>query len=389
MYDFLSRLSASLARRLEQPINSLQQNFDNQSAAINSRLDRLIDELSYSREAPPPSLLQRPPTTGSNKLAVPEPYSTLDLDADISLIEQFSFDWSAHALEYPESLGKLRIAAQRLLPMLLESAQDSTTFSLSAPERLRRIGDDVACLARRPLFYPDMFQGVALLPDGNFEALSSAEAQHIRASGLLGPEDRAAVREVYEKLFQGCTAPLKVVEIGSAAGRGSTRIAGEYVKRTHGTLYCIDPYNDPAWGTKNYFAFLANLQIFDLESTVVPLRCFSVEAAALFDDGSLDAAFIDGSHIYPNVLADIDAYLPKIRKGGYIFGHDLHDVPSRFDRDELLRNSDRNNTKVSYKNSEGHLETVDAHSGVILAVQDRFGDDVRIYPGSVVWSRQV
>jgi predicted O-methyltransferase YrrM len=389
MYNFLSRLSASLARRLEQPINSLQQRFDSQSAAINSRLDRLIEELSRSRSAPPPSLLQRPTTTGPNKLAVSGPYSTLDLDADISLIEQFSLDWSANASDYPESLGKLRSAAQRLLPMLLESTQNLTTFSLSAPERLRRIGDDVACLARRPLFYPDMFHGVTLLPDGTFKHLSNAETQHIRASGLLGPDDRAAVREVYENLLQGCTGPLEVIEIGSAAGRGSTRIAGEYVKRTGGTLYCIDPYNDPAWGTKNYFAFLANLQIFDLGSTVVPLRSFSVEAAALFDNGTLDAVFVDGSHIYPNVLADIDAYLPKIRKGGYIFGHDLHDVPSRFDRDELLRNSNRNNTKVSYKTFEGDLEIVDAHPGVILAVQDRFGDDVRIYPGSVVWSRQV
>jgi hypothetical protein len=73
----------------------------------------------------------------------------------------------------------------------------------------------------------------------------------------------------------------------------------------------------------------------------------------LFDDGSHDAAFIDGGHSYSNVLADIDAYLPKIRKKGIMFGHDLHDLPSRLDRRELLNVSDLNHAEVTYITSDG------------------------------------
>jgi predicted O-methyltransferase YrrM len=141
---------------------------------------------------------------------------------------------------------------------------------------------------------------------------------------------------------------LRVVEIGSAVGAGSTRIGGKFVKRSGGTLYCVDSW--PHW---MYLAFIGNLRVLDLEATVVPIRSPSADAAVLFDDGSLDAAFIDGGHSYSNVLADIDAYLPKIRKKGIMFGHDLHDLPSRLDRRELLNVSDLNHAEVTYITSDG------------------------------------
>lgn len=43
--------------------------------------------------------------------------------------------------------------------------------------------------------------------------------------------------------------------------------------------------------------------------------------------GGLDFVFIDGHHEYSQVLKDIVNYLPKIRKGGIIAGHDYIQVP--------------------------------------------------------------
>lgn len=54
------------------------------------------------------------------------------------------------------------------------------------------------------------------------------------------------------------------------------------------------------------------------------LRSKSVDAARLFEDGSLDFVYIDADHRYEPVLRDLQAWLPKVRKGGIIAGHDFH-----------------------------------------------------------------
>lgn len=48
----------------------------------------------------------------------------------------------------------------------------------------------------------------------------------------------------------------------------------------------------------------------------------SVDAAKEFKDGSLDAVYLDGNHRYEFVVADLYAWIPKLRKGGIISGHD-------------------------------------------------------------------
>lgn len=49
----------------------------------------------------------------------------------------------------------------------------------------------------------------------------------------------------------------------------------------------------------------------------------SDDAVARFDDESLDFVFIDGLHTYEQVLKDCQNYYPKIKKGGFIIGHDF------------------------------------------------------------------
>jgi hypothetical protein len=358
MLKILKKLTAFLTQNRNQRDRVLQENVANRRTAINVKPEERMSKLYVGADS--------------------------DFIADIELVARFCQDWQANAYAYRQTLGDLRRAARRLLPILVEPAADESLISHEGMKRLQNIEEEIICLARQPLYFPEMFHGVTLRPDGSFSPLSHGDAIHLRAGGLLGIQDRVAIGDMYKRIFRNRSSPLRVVEIGSAVGGGSTQIAGEIVKQSGGTLYCIDE-----WAGSMYFAFLANMRIHDLEATIVPIRSSSVNAAVLFDDGSLDAVFVDGNHIYPNVLADIDAYLPKIRKNGFMFGHDLYDIPSRFDRRELLSVSSKNNTEVNYTKSEGEVQRLDVHPGVILAVQDRFGDEVELFPGSVVWAKQV
>ncbi len=56
---------------------------------------------------------------------------------------------------------------------------------------------------------------------------------------------------------------------------------------------------------------------------------WSTEVAASVPDGTLDMVFLDADHSYEGVRDDIAAWLPKVRKGGWIGGHDYgNDEPA-------------------------------------------------------------
>lgn len=65
------------------------------------------------------------------------------------------------------------------------------------------------------------------------------------------------------------------------------------------------------------------LAVFGDRSEVWRLR--STEAAERLADASLDFVYIDARHDYPAVLEDLAAWVPKVRPGGIVAGHDYLD----------------------------------------------------------------
>ena len=58
------------------------------------------------------------------------------------------------------------------------------------------------------------------------------------------------------------------------------------------------------------------------------IRALSVDAAQTIPDHLLDFVYIDAEHRYFGIKSDIDAWLPKVKPGGIIGGHD-YDYPIR------------------------------------------------------------
>ena len=52
------------------------------------------------------------------------------------------------------------------------------------------------------------------------------------------------------------------------------------------------------------------------------IRKTSLDVVKEFSDESLDFIFLDASHDFDSVFADISSWFPKIKKGGIFMGHD-------------------------------------------------------------------
>lgn len=88
-----------------------------------------------------------------------------------------------------------------------------------------------------------------------------------------------------------------------------------------------------AEGGRGYVAHDLNGYFLSLEKTIIDrgwadraflARTTTVEAAANVADYSFDFVFLDADHTYAGVSADIDAWLPKVRPGGMMLGHDYN-----------------------------------------------------------------
>ena len=66
--------------------------------------------------------------------------------------------------------------------------------------------------------------------------------------------------------------------------------------------------------------FLHNIS--SVKDVINVIRQPSIEASKNYKDNSLDFVFIDAAHDYGNVCADINVWLPKVKRGAILAGHD-------------------------------------------------------------------
>jgi predicted O-methyltransferase YrrM len=123
----------------------------------------------------------------------------------------------------------------------------------------------------------------------------------------------------------GFTRPFIMVEIGSFAGES----AEIFLEFNPETLYCVDPWTDYVTKQENAKPALAET-VFDqrLQRWLTDGKCVVKvkESGLVFAEQirrrSIDIVYIDAIHTYKAVSADIQAWLPCIKHGGWIAGHD-------------------------------------------------------------------
>ena len=165
-------------------------------------------------------------------------------------------------------------------------------------------------------------------------------------------------QKMMELIYQ--THPKVCVEIGVFGGSSiyPTVCALRFLKG--GIVYAIDPWsneeclvgyepNDPHyhwWKRVNlekvYQNFTTTLIYCDFTKFCTVLRMNSQEALFQFADESIDILHIDGNHSDQVALMDVQLYLPKVKKGGYIWFDDPHWDSSTKPIEFLMANCSQN-----------------------------------------------
>jgi GT2 family glycosyltransferase len=164
-----------------------------------------------------------------------------------------------------------------------------------------------------------------LVVDGKGKEMVDVTDQFSFSTGKIAPADRVEMLHLLGLKGKRC------VEIGVERGHYSKEILAQ----NPSSLMLIDPWchqdesvypND----TSNVSNDEAEKRFQEVQQTlggdrrVTVCRAFSVRAAALVPDESVDFVYIDAIHTKTAVLEDMYTWWPKVKPGGWLCGHDYH-----------------------------------------------------------------
>lgn len=138
---------------------------------------------------------------------------------------------------------------------------------------------------------------------------------------------RNSLMGLYDLVRDQVTEETTIVEIGCHRGV-STELFAMFCKK----IYTIDPWDQqwdggPSHPNTNFSALPDEAEKearkrLSKYSNVEIIKDYSKNVYNKFGDESLDMIYIDGEHTEVAVREDVTNWVPKIKKGGVISGHD-------------------------------------------------------------------
>jgi predicted O-methyltransferase YrrM len=139
--------------------------------------------------------------------------------------------------------------------------------------------------------------------------------EHIYEQPQFG-ENWFSYPNLYQRVVRDFPSGSRFIELGSHLGKSAAFMAVE-IANSH----------------KDIEFHLVDFTVSTLaqrELNLAPVRkyysymypCSTVLALRLFPDEHFDFVFIDAAHDYASVVADIRGWLPKVKHGGILAGHD-------------------------------------------------------------------
>lgn len=116
------------------------------------------------------------------------------------------------------------------------------------------------------------------------------------------------------------------VECGAWLGKSSAYLCDIANERIN--IFIVDSWKGAPSQISTHYKLVSTKDVFQIFLENMKGRKFTVikklskEAVLDFKDNSCDVVYIDMDHTYEAVCEDIDLWLPKVKFGGYLAGHD-------------------------------------------------------------------
>lgn len=139
---------------------------------------------------------------------------------------------------------------------------------------------------------------------------------------------------LYQRMVAEAQDGARFVEIGAWKGRSTAFMGVEIANSGKNIDFTVVDTFQGSDEHKTEDAIINNTLEDEFLKNTAPIRDYykllvmqSVTASRFFPDHSLDFVFIDAAHDYESVKQDIEAWLPKVKKGGVIAGDDFSTWP--------------------------------------------------------------